>query len=67
MREEKETRLAYKSGTSRMETEQRTEKEREDVEKALRLTNEMEEARETKETVGDREKSASKARRQEAE
>lgn len=50
-----------------METEQRTEKEKEDVEKALRLTNEMEEARETKETVGDREKSASKARRQEAE
>ena len=66
MREEKETWLAYKSGTSRVEIEQRTEKEREDAEKALRLTNEMEEARETKRTVGDREKSAGKARRQEA-
>ena len=50
-----------------METEQRTEKEKEDVEKVLRLTNEMEEARETKGTVEDREKSAGKARRQEAE
>ena len=45
---------------------ERKKKER-TLKKALRLTNEMEEARETKGTVEDREKSAGKARRQEAE